>query len=297
MTTAKTNRNGFTLIELLVVIAIIAILIALLLPAVQQAREAARRTQCRNNLKQIGLAMHNYHDTHKTLPPGYLDNDPLANTDNRNMLGWGTFLLPQLDQGNLYNQIGSSGAFNGPWTSVSDMTTASATVSTPYARTGITAFLCPSDPSPEGVLNGKVYNYGKSNYTGVAGNTYRVSAAGVRPTGPFYDNSRVNFSMITDGLTNTVLIGERSTMKGKNATIWVGNPSDGWYYTQNAVVAASFYYSINQTTGLWNFSSMHAGGAHFLLGDGSVRFISEVIDLETYGRLGAIADGQTVPEF
>src|SRR6478609_9116964 len=103
------ERRAFTLIELLVVIAIIAVLIALLLPAVQQAREAARRTQCRNNLKQIGLALHNYHDAYQLFPPGYVDRNgnPDLTPDNDLGPGWGwaSFILPQLDQGNVYNQI------------------------------------------------------------------------------------------------------------------------------------------------------------------------------------------------
>jgi len=124
------TRKGFTLIELLVVIAIIAILIALLLPAVQQAREAARRSTCKNNLKQIGIAMHNYRDVHNTLPPGYLDDDPAADVTNRNLLGWGTFILPYIEQSTLYNSIAEAGALDNDWTTISEMTTVSASVPT-----------------------------------------------------------------------------------------------------------------------------------------------------------------------
>ncbi|QDU06701.1 DUF1559 domain-containing protein [Gimesia aquarii] len=290
------RSNGFTLIELLVVIAIIAILIALLLPAVQQAREAARRSSCKNNLKQIGIAMHNYHDVHNTLPPGYLDNDPIADTENRNLLGWGTFILPFIEQSALYNSIGEVGGFDVNWTSITEMTTASATVPTPYAKVILKSFICPSDPM--GGINTDVLNYGKSNYTGVAGNTYRTSAAGVKPTGTFYDNSSVRFRDIRDGLSNTIIIGERSTEGTKNGTIWIGNYSNGAYYTQNAITSpTSAYYGINGSAGSWNFTSSHTGGAHFLLGDGSVRFISENIFLGTYGDLGYIADGDVIPEF
>jgi len=283
------RRNGFTLIELLVVIAIIAILIALLLPAVQQAREAARRSTCKNNLKQIGIAMHNYHDVHRTLPPGYLDDDPAANVTNHNLLGWGTFILPYIEQSALYNSISEVGGFDSNWTTISEMTTASATVPTPYSRVILNPYICPSDPM--GGINTDVGNYGKSNYTGVAGNTYKSSTS-AKPTGSFYDNSNVRFRDYRDGLSNTIIIGERGTEGAKNGTIWIGNYSDGAYYTQNAITSASAYYGINGTAGSWNFTSSHTGGVHFLLGDGSVRFLSENIDLNTYRDLGYIADGK-----
>lgn len=296
-------RRGFTLIELLVVIAIIAVLASMLLPAVQQAREAARRSTCRNNLKQIGIAFHSYHETHLVLPPCYLDSDPMssespsANDRNLNLLGWGTFLLPHLDQTNLYNQIAGSGAFNQNWTTVAAMTTASATVPAPYAKTTIATFLCPTDPNPMGAINANVSNYAKSNYTANGGSTYRRNAAGSLPTGPMYDNSRVSFQTITDGLSNVALVGERGSLGEKYATIWAGNPSDGWYYTQNAVMATNPYYGINWPEGHWNFSSAHTGGAHFLLVDGSVHFLANEIDLNTYSYLGGIADGKPVKEF
>ncbi len=295
--------SGFTLIELLVVIAIIAILVALLLPAVQQAREAARRNSCKNNLKQIGLALHNYHDTHNTLPPGYIDDDPLEDVTNRNLIGWGTFILPALEQSALYDSISGAGAFHVRWSSVADMTTASASVPTPYGRTVVAAFLCPSDSSV--VLNPHAQNFAKSNYTGVAGNTYRRNAAGTLPTGTFYDNSKVTFRDIRDGLSNTIIIGERSTNPAKASgaiakygTVWTGNPNDTMYYTQNAITSPTNpYYGINWPEGRWNFTSPHAGGAQFLLGDGSVRFLSENIHLPTYGNLGFIADGNVLGEF
>lgn len=288
------RRRAFTLIELLVVIAIIAVLIALLLPAVQQAREAARRSQCKNNLKQIGIAFHNYHDAHGVLPPGYIDNDPLANVTNQNMLGWGTFILPFVDQGPLFNLIGQSGACAASWPTVSDMTTSSSTVPTPYAKTVLQTFLCPTDPGSG--INTKVHSYGKSNYTGVGGSGYRSSSPTAHPTGTFYDNSRVSLRDVTDGSSNTAMVGERGSAGSKYGTIWVGNPSDGEYYTQCAVMDNSVYYSINELPGSWNFSSSHTGGAHFLFGDGSVHFLSDSLDLATYANLGAIADGKVVGE-
>lgn len=289
------RKNGFTLIELLVVIAIIAILIALLLPAVQQAREAARRSTCKNNLKQIGIAMHNYHSAHRTLPPGYLDDDPAADVSNHNLLGWGAMILPFIEQSALYDSIGSVGGFNSNWTTITEMTTSSAAAPVPYAKVILPAYICPSDPM--GGLNSDVGNYGKSNYTGVAGNTYKSSGT-TYPTGAFYDNSHVTFRDFTDGLSNSIIIGERGTEGAKSGTIWIGNYSDAAYYTQNAITSpTSAYYGINGAAGSWNFTSSHTGGAHFVLGDGSVRFISENVHLETYGNLGYISDGNVLGEF
>ncbi len=290
----RIRRPGFTLIELLVVIAIIAILIALLLPAVQQAREAARRTQCRNNLKQIGLALHNYHDTHLVFPPGWVDSDPGAETTNRNQLGWLTLILPQIEQTVLYQNIEKCGAVNANWTTVNDMKTASAAVPTPYARTIINAYNCPSDPM--GGINTKVSNYGKSNYTGVCGNTYDTNGGASTPTGTFFDNSSRSTRDFRDGLSNTAIIGERSTRDAKNGTIWTGCVSDATTYYNVAIMTAG-YYGLNGTAGSWNFSSAHSGGGHYLFADGSVQFISNNINGDTYTYLGNIADGNSLGSF
>src|SRR4051812_18590026 len=162
------RRRAFTLIELLVVIAIIAILIALLLPAVQQAREAARRTQCRNNLKQIGLALHNYHDAANTIPPGYIGTQAVPNVTGQSLnYGWATFILPFMDQSPLYNTIGSG--FSGP----NAVTFASSTISASSAayQTVLPAFRCPSDTgAATATLNLYVCKtFGRSNYAGCAG--------------------------------------------------------------------------------------------------------------------------------
>lgn len=290
----QNRHSGFTLVELLVVIAIIGVLIALLLPAVQAAREAARRSQCTNNLKQIGLAMHNYHDINKSLPSGWVDNG----TADVNLLGWGVMILPQLELTNLHSKIKEVGAFDAKWSSIADMTTATSTLPTPYARTVLPAFICPSDPSDG--INSDLSDYGKSNYTGIGGNAY-ISSGTTTPTGTFYDNSKVAFRDITDGLSNTVIIGERSTVKQtgyvKNGTIWIGGPSDGTYYYNNAIVSNSTYYSINGAAGSYNLTSAHPTGVIFLKGDGSVEFISETIDLPTYQNLGAISDGNVIGEY
>src|SRR5581483_3510770 len=160
------RRRGFTLIELLVVIAIIAILIGLIMPAVQQAREAARRTQCRNNLKQIGLALHNYHDAHRMFPPGYVDRNGNPNVTPDNDLGpgwgWASFLLPQMDQVPVYSQINfSAGVGTGPNTAVS--------------RLALTALQCPSDGLQQAFdvydssFSKPIANVAHSNYLGCSG--------------------------------------------------------------------------------------------------------------------------------
>jgi len=294
------RKSAFTLVELLVVIAIIGVLIALLLPAVQQAREAARRTQCNNNLKQLGLAMHNYHDTFNVLPPGWIDDDPYADTTNRNLLGWGVFLLPFLEQSALHDSMKAVGAFDQKWSAIAEMTTGTAAVPDPYAKTIVNAFICPSDPSAG--INTNLHSYGKSNYTGIGGNAY-ISSATTTPSGTFYDNSPVKFRAIIDGLSNTVVVGERSTVQLSSAgyikkgTLWIGGTTNGEYYYNNAIVTSSDYYSINGTAGNFNITSAHPGGALFLLGDGSGRFIAETIEGSTYQDLGAISDGNVLGSF
>jgi prepilin-type N-terminal cleavage/methylation domain-containing protein/prepilin-type processing-associated H-X9-DG protein len=275
------NRIGFTLIELLVVIAIIAVLIALLLPAVQQAREAARRSQCKNNLKQIGIAMHGYHEQHRTYPPGVINrpagtwtncttmsNGVAKPNDQNRSWGWGTFLLPNLDQSPLYEELRPDGcrmpnentAYNGR----------------NLLQLPLEAFRCPSDPSPE--INPGHQNYSKSNYV----------------INQFYGNAstRVRERDVTDGLSNTIMHAERAmnyiAPVGKRYTggiVWGRSDSTdaGYKFRAN--------WPINEphlTTGTGvgtndagckrhGVSSYHAGGAHILLGDGSVRFLSENI--------------------
>ena len=162
------TRRAFTLIELLVVIAIIAVLVALVLPAVQQAREAARRAQCKNNLKQLGLALSNYHDiTATTFPPGYLD----MNSTRTAFLGWGwmAMLLPQIDQAGLYNLLGSSATIPNFDTGLSSAT--AATVTAQSVQTVIRAIRCPSDVGSDTIPPNNLLTYpcGRSNYVGVAG--------------------------------------------------------------------------------------------------------------------------------
>ncbi len=267
------KRTGFTLIELLVVIAIIAILIALLLPAVQQAREAARRSTCKNNLKQIGLALHNYHDTHRSFPPSYVDNYPAGTPFLNNDLGWGTFILPYMDQGPLYNNISSSGAMDVDWTTVADMTTGS----TAYAKSVLPAFICPSDPM--GGVNTKIGSYGKSNYKVVRSViSYPVVARRLRD--------------FTDGASNTLVVGESDT-QDHIGSIWVGKNSNSREVMSNA----NDTYRINGPDVDDVFSSVHVGGCHFVFADGRVRFLSENISGDIYTGLGTYNGGEILGEF
>lgn len=280
-----TTRNGFTLVELLVVIAIIGVLIALLLPAVQQARESARRIQCTNNLKQLGLALHNYHDTHLVFPPGYIVNSGWS---------WGSFILPQAEQNNVYDQL------NQPNVMV-DNTTALAA-----AKTSLDMFLCPSDIVPE--LNGQRvisvngnHTIGSSSYVGVQGDSDPNPKAnpGIDTNGVLYWNSRVRMADITDGTTNTLFIGERCFKLGTidhDSGIWAATSlnNNNYHFTLSFTGNGNFQLNGNHRN---TFSSLHPGGGLFTLGDASVRFISETINLPTWRDLGNRRDGDVLGEY
>lgn len=301
-------RQGFTLIELLVVIAIIAILIALLLPAVQQAREAARRTQCKNNLKQMGLALHNYHDSALQFPPViiYQANPTQCPADpcNEPSWGWNAMILPYLDQGPLYNSLNI-----GPETLRNALAN---TTKRAMMQNSFPAFRCPSDVGQiltAQAIAGQLTS--RSNYPGVSGTGprayYNSSAAQV---GIFGQRNRgTKMSDITDGTSNTYLVGERCSKMKTNTddtySHWVGvseGNMDASGFKGAFEVAGSTGYAMN-TPQLANwmyrswFSSNHTGGGHFLMGDGSVRFTSENIDLGMYGSLTTYNRGEVVGDF
>lgn len=306
-------RRGFTLIELLVVIAIIAVLIALLLPAVQQAREAARRSQCKNNLKQIGIALHNYHETATTLPPGWIAVP--TGPGNTNALaprwGWGTMILPSMDQAPLYNSLQT--VSNGTLTGFNAIMTSFPNNSNVGLQTSLAALKCPSDSSPS---NRVTYGsqptniFGRSNYPGNFGNSLVNYPIG---NGVFHQNSRTDFAKFTDGLSNSFLVGERRS-PGLNSnslplggdTIWAGIGDEVLSANPGAALALGECGSKMNTAGtivsppannLTAFSSPHIGGANFLLGDGSVRFVSESLNFTTYANLASINDGQPIGDF
>ncbi len=303
----ESRRLAFTLIELLVVIAIIAILIALLLPAVQQAREAARRSQCKNNLKQIGLALHNYHDIHNVFPPGFIDAS--STLDSRSSgWGWTTFILPLMDQSNLYTGLEvATKSLDGHRGSSTE------SVTTQQTRTPIAAYMCPSDPMPH-IVSGRG-GHAKLSYPGVygsynvansnPGNPERYAAmnqANDLFNGLFAGNSRVRMRDIIDGTSNTIAVGEVQALN-RMGGVWVGTYGTcrwaGLIWQTNAAtfINAPRTQTIPDWGANYTFSSNHVGGCHFVKADGSVHFISENINATTYENLGNRKDGQVLGEY
>lgn len=313
------KRRGFTLIELLVVIAIIAILIALLLPAVQQAREAARRSQCKNNLKQIGLAVHNYHDVHQSFPPGNINCNALG-TCNYSYGGphystWTISILPFLDQAPLYNIYDATLPTDS----------AAAANNQTVAQTQLAVYKCPSDVGavdlgrPES--GPRPYDYAFGSYRAVSGVTRSRG-------GPHFDEGQTNsaqdrgamhvvynrwgtenFASITDGTSNSLMVGEyHSTTHASRRTFWAYGYTS---YNESSILAGSpqafgipDYDECVSSSGAHSndckraFASLHVGGVQFLMCDGAVRFISENIDqAETLPALGTISGGEVIGEF
>jgi prepilin-type N-terminal cleavage/methylation domain-containing protein/prepilin-type processing-associated H-X9-DG protein len=304
-------RHGFTLVELLVVIAIIGVLIALLLPAVQAARESARRTQCRNKLKQIVLGMHNYHDVHNMIPINYCN---YAQGGEAYAHGWLTGLLPFIEQRSLWSQIDWGGSvYTLPNHAV--------------ASTGVPAFLCPSDESVDGRMQTYASGsarWGITNYKACAGSNFSAGDAVCRHTWPrgrwpnmgnvwnqgngiicpnsgYRPENNTRFSDIHDGLSNTFAVGEA-------VPAWCFH--NGWYLfvacascgpplNYKSVAIMSDPKQTLETNWMdWGnnlgFMSRHPGGANFALCDGTVRFVSDTIDLFTYRMLANMADGEAV---
>ena len=295
--------RGFTLIELLVVIAIIAILVALLLPAVQAAREAARRAQCINNLKQIGLALANYEQAQKVMPPGYLSNfDPQGN-DTGPGWAWASMILPQLEQPAVFNAINFGLGVEAPANLTSRLST-------------INAFLCPSDPSPglfsaaqrdlsTGALIANICQLAPSNYVGVCG----VSEPGPDGEGIFFRDSQVALRDVTDGTSQTIFVGERS--RALNDATWAGSVTGAVLFpAANSNVgrrvtelgAGLVLGHVGERVGpgdpnseVNQFYSLHATkGANFLFGDGHVSYLRSTIDYKTYLALSSRAGGEVI---
>lgn len=317
-------RQGFTLIELLVVIAIIAMLISLLLPAVQQAREAARRTQCRNHLMNLGLALHNYLMAHTVLPPGSVNPQrpilsapaPLLTGDpsveqleltppddsaeqpsridlaSRYEMSWITHILPYIEQQNAYKRLDFRYSAYHP-------------VNAPVRQHRIPLLICPSDPNqaPDG-------QPALSNYRGCH---HHVEASiDIDQNGLLFLNSAVKYEDIEDGSSNTLLLGEAKSrfnssqgwISGTRATLrntgsppnQVGellpDPTTGLLTTSRQELEDDPDYAF-----VGSFNSFHVGGAHFLMGDGAVRFITQNIEPKLFQHLGHRRDGELLGEF
>lgn len=290
------KKNAFTLIELLVVIAIIAILIALLLPAVQAAREAARRSQCKNNLKQIGIALHNYSEAHKVFPSGWIGVDLSTGTphvEGLTSFGWGSMLLPELEQVNVYNQLNFNISIMDPGNDL-------------HRKTHLSVMKCPSDPSvnvwtiPYEDLSGPLTVLATANYVGAFGTTELEDCEGLPPgevclgNGAFYHNSSTSFAEFRDGTSSTIVVGERSFSTGEST--WIGAPIEGLEAFAR-IVGVADHPPNSDSAHFDDYSSLHTGGAHFLFGDGTVRFLSEDIHEPTWKALHTRGGGEVVNEF
>ena len=314
MSQSPRRRDGFTLIELLVVIAIIAILIALLLPAVQQAREAARRTECKNKMKQFGLALLNYHDTYRTFPPAQIDSssctagNPPAEGSNVNGL---VFLLPYLDLGNMYEQLNFNLAFDDYAPGGVPLYGGEATTNGALIAKEFSIFTCPSDIGPVGASTSTTYNPPsgtpdqRTNYDFVVYyNNYNTcdNWQGVNRT-MFDDNSKCRIADVTDGTSNTVAMAETRKAccaNGNNASWgargWVQNGLSLRYSRPNNTTRSGIEYK--PRLGNWAYTgSFHPGGIQVLMGDGSVRFLTDNTDSTTRLNLERIADGEVLDEF
>ncbi|QDT34310.1 DUF1559 family PulG-like putative transporter [Thalassoglobus polymorphus] len=322
---SRRKQRGFTLIELLVVIAIIAILVALLLPAVQQAREAARRSQCKNNMKQIGLALHNYHDAAGMFPYATAHASSNAGTPTGTQIlnhsGW-PMLLPYLDQGPLYNQFEftwATGIRNQNGGVIVGGEDPNVNTNLNLSKQILTVLLCPSDDGPQtyasanasygcGVTNSARSSYG---FSVARGNGGALWAAESRLTRAMFGlNSSSRFRDLKDGTSNTVAVVETTLDVDDGETqSWACSSHVG----QGVNLAASR--GINNfrccawrsppnlqfqpgRNGEWGEpGSLHVGGIQILMGDGSVRFLSENVDSVTRVNLARINDGNVIGEF
>lgn len=305
------KTRGFTLIELLVTICIIMILFAMLLPAVQQAREAARRSLCKNNLRQIGIALHTYHDQFRCLPSGWIAVDPATGQHSPltggSGAGWGLMILPQLGQQSLQTKIDLHQPISSPRNA-------------PFVAEPLPSFQCPSSYDNLGhsqtisVVSATdssvtLARVARSSYVGVFG-IERVQDCSLPPgqapvsatgqcigSGPFYHNSRIRFTDIEDGSSQTLLVGERSLNTGTSIdATWVGSVPHSETGPRHVVSSGeNGVNNLNATVSA--FGSRHTGGGHFTLADGHVRFVSENININIFQGLCTIAGGEIIIDF
>lgn len=339
VTTSRT-RKGFTLIELLVVIAIIGVLIALLLPAVQAAREAARRAQCTNNLKQIGLGIHNYESSIGSFPPVALFNAPqdaafgCGGNGQRRCQGLFTFILPFIESGNIYNSVNFAFAAGQSGNAAQYGVLPGLIQMTAYT-TKIASYICPTDQIRRGTSNrpadaNSPYSQGSYAVNIGTGDTFRWwygCPTWIEGNGPFSLNEKAyRIADIHDGLSNTLFVGEQSR--------FINDPDDffnfwnrpSWYGSRTSLISATrttafasvgpklnaplslndpaptyggpnndatawLYDGSALNAGQFGFRSLHPGGANFLLGDGSVRFLKSSIDIGNIHQTGGTNQG------
>lgn len=295
----SSTSRGFTLIELLVVIAIIAILIALLLPAVQQAREAARRAQCQNNLKQIGIALHSYHENARCLPPGWLGvSGGVPSVVGPTGWGWASHLLPQLDNTPLHRKINFNETVDHASNSV-------------IREEALPAFRCPSDSSEntwvlkDETTGNPIVSLPTANYVGSFGTTDLDSAGSTPPgtifsgDGVFCHNRPTRFVDVTDGLSTTFFVGEHRTNRSVTPewhSTWLGVIPAG----EEAFVrtlAVSDHTPNHPAAHIDDFSSAHTQGVHFLMGDGRVKFLGQTISTEIFQALTTKSGRESLTNF
>jgi len=321
MSLSKNRRIAFTLIELLVVIAIIAILIALLVPAVQKVREAAARLQCSNNLKQLALALHGYHDANKKLPPGCQDAvlpvpNPTNSTTTIQGTSWIVFTLPYVEQGPLYSRYNFALAYN----SVANATVGEAVVPVLYCPSGPDALRL-LDPNTNLTKNPSTHYYGVMGPSGAAnpstftlnGTTYNVTVGSPGANGAWsahgmlsrYTDSAgsvstkrlIKITEVTDGTSNTLMVGERSMFPHPTGTneyrSWIRGNNGGAGACKNVryPINSTFYNGSNNFNDM-SFGSSHTGGCNMAMGDGTVRFVQQNININLLMALSSINLGE-----
>jgi prepilin-type N-terminal cleavage/methylation domain-containing protein/prepilin-type processing-associated H-X9-DG protein len=324
--TRSTRRSAFTLIELLVVIAIIGVLVALLLPAVQQVRAAAARTKCANNLKQMGLALYHYHDVYSTFPNGMVNDEEKPPNGYHPEWSWMALILEFIEGGTLFKLADdyahqTPGGYYNAWGDLGKPPN-------PVIKMVVKTYCCPADPRGEMIgtgltdLNKKV-DVAFTGYLGVNGTTAPKYSGGkllAGADGMLYHKSRVRVSDVTDGTTNTLMVGERPPSSELNFGWWFG--SDGRdeegtgegslgaieqdYFDKvlkkppyNCTVAKLGLQpgTITDTCDQAHFWSLHSNGANFLLADGSVRFVKYSLDPTTFAALCTRDRGEVVQDW
>jgi prepilin-type N-terminal cleavage/methylation domain-containing protein/prepilin-type processing-associated H-X9-DG protein len=292
----QSRSRAFTLIELLVVIAIIAVLIGLLLPAVQKVREAASRSKCQNNLKQIGLALHAYHDANSKFPPGFVCSNGVNASSPTPGWAWGTWILPYVEQGALYSQM----APETTATPTGALANPAATALGLLCQTRINTYRCPSDIAPD--LNDQRGYHGYSSYAGVFGSG-SPSGNTLTGNGVLYQASKTRIADIVDGTSNTVLVGERPYKKkvtwGTTSTtlygaVWTGVWDTGKDGSSVWGLNGTDGFRINGNGDKWSFGSWHPNGAQFVFADGSVQMLSMSLADPVLSNIANRNDGNVV---